>query len=122
MKQRCGKRSPVCYTAGMKRLIPGLACVVLSGPALAQTATTQSSVREAYGARLTGKAVDDTGQANRRLDTRIDSRVNGRLATRIERYQVNVDPTRALVAPTDNSAKIAPRTIEPVPQAEDDPR
>lgn len=109
----------------MKRLIVGLPCIalcaIMSVPALAQTATTRSSVREAYGARLTGKAVEDTDEANRRLSTRIDNRVNGRLATRIERYRANVDPTQALVAPTDDGSRTA-RTIDPVPQAEDEPR
>ena len=107
----------------MKRLILGMACLVLSTPASAQTATTRSSVREAYGARLTGRAAEDAAETNRRLDTRIDNRVNGRLATRIERYRVpNVDATQALVAPTDDGSRSAPRTIQPVPQAEDDPR
>lgn len=106
----------------MKRLFFGLLCGALSAPGFAQTATTQTSVREAYGARLTGKAVEDTAEANRRLSTRIDSRVNGRLATRIERYRTNADPTQALVAPTDDGSRSAPRTIAPVPQAEDDAR
>ena len=80
-------------------------------------------MREAYGARLTGRTVEDAAETNRRLDTRIDNRVNGRLATRIERYRVpDVDPTQALVAPTDDRSRSAPRTIDPVPQAEDDPR
>jgi len=105
----------------MKSLILALACVAVAAHASAQTATTRSSVREAYGARLNGKAVEDMVPANRRLATRIDNQVNGRLATRIERYEVNVDPTQALVAPTDDRARIAPRTIQPVPQAEDDP-
>ena len=110
------------YTNPMKRFLLGLAYVAVSTYASAQTATTQSSIREAYGARLTGKAVDDTGQANRRLDTRVNSRVNGRLATRAERYRTNVNPVQALAALTNDGSRTAPRMIAPVPQSKDDQR
>lgn len=105
----------------MKSVIIGITFAMASS-ATAQTATTETSVREAYGARLAGPLATMPSQPNRRLSTRIANRISGRLSTRIERYrEPGVDPVQSLVAPVDTKAATAPKTIAPVAQSEDDP-
>jgi hypothetical protein len=121
----------VCRRVGPQRWVRGLcllAWLLLGGvaalPLAAQTTQDTRSTREAYGARLTPVGPDDVPTIDRRAVKRVETRVNSRIATRIERYRVGstADPGAAFKQPLDDGTRRIP-TIQPVPQAaqEDDP-
>jgi hypothetical protein len=79
---------------------------LMAAPVAAQTTRDANSTREAYGARLAPETSDtdfSTAKVNRRLDTRIASRIS----TRIERYRVGTtaDPAAAFSAAQDQLTK-----------------
>jgi hypothetical protein len=80
----------------------------LASPAPGQTRSVRDT-ETAYGARLNAKGLPaNTNQT--RANSRIDSRINNRLALRIERYRPdNTDnPTAALQAAQDDKSRSAP--------------
>ena len=85
--------------------VAALAALVLAGPVAAQQATGSRDVRAAYGSRLTQEAVPEVSRGVvRRLNTRVQNRVSGRLITRIERYAVTSDPTESLRTRSDEGS------------------
>jgi hypothetical protein len=89
--------------------------LLMAVPVAAQTARDANSTREAYGARLAPESSEtdfSTVRVNKRLDTRIASRIS----TRIERYRVGAtaDPAAAFSAARDQLIKqVTP--VQPAP-------
>ena len=85
---------------------------LLASPAPGQTRSVRDTAT-AYGARLNAKGLPANTNQNR-SSSRVDSRINNRLALRIERYRPdNTDnPTAALRAAQDDKSRSAP-VIEP---------
>ncbi|MBB5709358.1 hypothetical protein [Sphingomonas xinjiangensis] len=114
-------RRLIVYVDGMRILIFGsiVAAAIVSGPASAQTARGAGDQREAYGARMTPEASDQTTNSSRVVN-RLNTRLNSRLSTRIERYAVTPDATDALRVPPADPNNVLRQQVEPVPQ-DDDP-
>lgn len=109
------------WLACMKKITISVALlsVLISGSATAQTAKGASQVKQAYGARLTPVGPDDMPKVDGRAIRRLETRVNSRISTRIERYNITPDPTASLrAAPTDATAALR-RQIAPIPQVTD---
>lgn len=107
----------------MNFVITGLIgiAIVADGAAAQQVDRSRTNVREAYGARLNGTTAKDVPPSNRRLSIRVDSRVSGRLSTRIERYRVaEDDPVQALASPVDDGSRTGTQVIAPVAQISPD--
>ena len=89
---------------------------MLASAAVAQTATTERSLRQSSGARLTRGDADPnrTGAgASQRLNQRLNTRINGRIGSRISRYSNAItNPTASLreAADTDRSRQGVPLT------------
>lgn len=109
------------YRTGMKKITISLTLliVLISGRTTAQTANGAAQVKRAYGARLTPVGPDDMPQVDRRAMRRLETRVNSRISTRVERYNIMPDPTASLrAAPTDATVALR-RQIAPIPQVDD---
>ena len=105
---------PLCVIAAV---LPSL----LADPAPAQTRSVRDTAT-AYGARLNAKGLPANTNPNR-VNSRVDSRINNRLAVRSERYRPdNTDnPTAAFTAAQDDKSRSAP-VIAPAPsQGEEAP-
>ncbi|WP_230782394.1 hypothetical protein [Sphingomonas sp. Leaf37] len=123
MNRRLVRRLSFGYAHPMSFVVIGLMGIAIAvGSAAAEQADqSRTNVREAYGARLNGTTVEDAPPSNRRLSTRVDSRVRGRLATRVERYRVaEADPAQALALTADDGSRAGTQVIAPVAQVSSD--
>lgn len=101
------------------RILIAIALVACSvaAPLGAQTASTATAARTAYGARMAQPEGIEVNSS--RVNSRINNRINSRLATRIERYSPVQDPTASLRRPAIEPARKA--IEQPLPQQEDAP-
>ena len=84
------------------------AMLVLPVPSMAQTRTVRDTTT-AYGARLNAKG-QPANLNPARINGRIPSRIDTRLALRVERYRPDAtdNPTAAFQTTTDDKSRIAP--------------
>lgn len=98
-----------------------LACAI-AAPGVAQTASTARGTREVYGARLTPVGPNDAVINDRRAVKRLDTRIQSRLSTRIERYRVGNtdDPLAVQKAQTRDNTEALRERVQPIPQDQDE--
>lgn len=73
------------------------ASLPIAAPVLAQASGDARSTQTAYGARLETIGRNNVATASANVNRRLDTRINSRIANRIERYRAdNADPATAV--------------------------
>lgn len=94
----------------LSAIIALISVTFISTAVSAQTANTKSSVKAAYGSRISGPEADPNNSGatgDRRITPRLDTRIRSRLQTRIERYAVAPDNLEAFEQSKDDGIRRA---------------